>query len=98
METMGKKKRIFPASFKTRVALELIKGADTIAAICSKYGIHPTQAGHWKEQALLGLETVFSERRQGELRQKDEVIEELYKEIGKLTVELDWLKKKSAVR
>jgi transposase len=94
---MGTKKRVFPASFKTKVALELIKGTDTIGAICSKYEIHPTQAGHWKEQALSGLETIFSENVKNELRKKDETIEELYKQIGQLKVESDWLKKKSSI-
>jgi transposase-like protein len=97
MEDMGNIKRFHPASFKTKVALELIKGADTISAICSKYSIHPTQAGRWKEQALQGLETIFSEQRKNSLREKDILIEELYKQIGQLKVELDWLKKKSGL-
>lgn len=87
-------KRVHPASFKAKVALELIKGADTTAAICSRYGIHPTQAGKWKSQALAGLESGFSNQPQNELKAKDQVIEELYRQIGQMKVELDWLKKK----
>jgi len=91
---MGNIKRFHPASFKAKVALELIKEMENKSVICSKYGIHPTQAGRWKEEAVRGLEAVFSDKRANELRDKDEMIEELYKQIGQLKVELDWLKKK----
>lgn len=91
---MGNIKRFHPAAFKAKVALELIKEIDAKSVICSKYGIHPTQAGRWREEALKGLETVFSAKQLNELEQKDKMIEELYKQIGQLKVELDWLKKK----
>jgi len=94
---MGTIKRSFTPAFKARVALELIKEADTIAALCSKYGIHPTQAGKWKQQALMGLERNFSDTPAHELKAKDAVIDELYKQIGQLKVELDWLKKKLSI-
>ena len=84
-------KRSFPASFKARVALDLIREVDTIAVLCSKYGIHPTQAGKWKQAALAGLEVNFSDTPVRELKAKDEIIDELYKQIGQLKVELDWL-------
>ena len=91
-------KRLFPASFKAKVALDLIREIDTAAALCSKYGIHPTQAGKWKQQALAGLEIGFSGKPADELKAKDDMIDELYKQIGQLKVELDWLKKKLSVR
>lgn len=90
-------KRIHPASLKAKVALDLIKGTDTIATICSRYSIHPTQAGKWKALALAGLESNFSGKPFHEMKAKDEMIEELYKQIGQLKVELDWLKKKLSV-
>ena len=65
-----------------------------MSEICSKYEIHPTQAGRWKEQALQGLERLFTDKRTDELLEKNETIEELYKQIGQLKVESDWLKKK----
>lgn len=91
---MGNIKRVHPASFKAKVALELIKETDTIAAICSRYSIHPTQASAWKSLTLAGMESSFSGKPLLELKAKDEMIEELYKQIGQLKVELDWLKKK----
>ena len=87
-------KRNHPPGFKAKVALELIRGVDTIAVICSRYSIHPTQAGFWKKQALEGLAAIFAGLPAKELRAKDEMIGELYKQIGQLKVELDWLKKK----
>lgn len=91
---MSNIKRHHPPGFKAKVALELIREVDTVAVICSKYSIHPTQAGFWKRQALDGLSAIFAGLPVKELRAKDEMIEELYKQIGQLKVELDWLKKK----
>lgn len=93
---MGNIKRQHSASFKVKVALELIKGMDSQSSICSRYSIHPTQARKWKKQVFEGLETQFLEKgKNHELREKDRLIEELYKQVGQLKVELDWLKKKS---
>lgn len=86
-------KRRHQASFKAKVALDLI-GGEPMSETCSRYEIHPTQAGRWKEQALRGLEGLFTDKRTDDLREKNETIEELYKQIGQLKVESDWLKKK----
>lgn len=95
---MGNIKRKHSADFKSKVVLELIKETDTIATICSKHSIHPTQAGVWKQQALEGMKTIFATHaKHSEIKQKDELIEELYKQVGQLKVELDWLKKKVGV-
>lgn len=91
---MSYTKRSFAPDMKAKVALELIRETDTISQICSKFEIHPTQAGKWKQQAIQGLETVFSQKTSDALQRKDEIIDELYKQIGQLKVELDWLKKK----
>lgn len=91
---MGNIKRFHPASLKAKVALELVKEIDTVAVVCSRYGIHPTQAGKWKRQLLGNVENLFSEKPSNQLMEKDEIIDELYKQIGQLKVELDWLKKK----
>ena len=81
-------------SFKVKLALDMIKGVDSVAQICSRYGIHPSQAHKWKAQAVEGLETIFADKPNSALKEKNELIEELYKQIGQLKVELDWLKKK----
>lgn len=90
-------KRNHSAGFKAKVALELIKEIDKISSICSKYSIHPTQAGKWKQQALSGLEASFTGKTTDIIKSKDETIDELYKQIGQLKVELDWLKKKLSI-
>lgn len=89
------KKRLHSVSFKTKVALELLREKDTLSSICSRYSIHPTQARNWKAQAMETLQSGFlGSSKSDELKQKDQLIDELYKEIGQLKVELDWLKKK----
>jgi transposase-like protein len=94
---MGNIKRSHPAGFKAKVALDLIKEVDTLAAIASKYAIHPTQARQWKMQMLNNIEALFSDKPSTALKEKDELIDQLYKQIGQLKVELDWLKKKLSV-
>lgn len=96
-ETATTIKRNHPASFKAKVALEMIREIDTVNSICSRHSIHPTQAGIWKKIAITGLESAFSSSAANTLKSKDEMIEELYKQIGQLKVELDWLKKKLSV-
>lgn len=91
---MGNIKRSHPASFKAKIALDLIQEIDPISVICSKYSIHPTQARRWKNQAIEGLSVIFEDKLKPELKEKDELIEELYKQVGQLKVEHDWLKKK----
>lgn len=93
---MGNIKRSHSVSFKVKVALDLIREVDSVANICSKYGIHPSQAHKWKNRALEGLGVVFTDKVDSESKEKDKIIEELYKQIGQLKVELDWLKKKLA--
>jgi len=73
-------------------------GVKTISQICSEYQIHSTQAQRWKAQALGFLENSFNGQSfTQQLRQKDDFIEELYKQIGKLKYEVDWLKKKMGI-
>ena len=93
---MGNIKRQHSVSLKAKVALELLRGIESQSAICSRYSIHPTQARKWKAQFLAGMENLFGENGKNyEIREKDKLIEELYKQVGQLKVELDWLKKKS---
>jgi transposase len=91
---MSNIKRQHSASFKAKIAMELIKNTDTINAICSKYSIHPTQASMWKQQALTAIESGFNKKSDNNIKQKDELVDQLYRQIGQLTVERDWLKKK----
>ena len=94
---MGNIKRKHSTSFKVKVALDLIKEKDSVAVVCSRHSIHPTQAKRWKDRALEILAAGFNNKSAAEQKQKDELIDELYKQIGQLKVEMDWLKKNMGV-
>lgn len=87
-------KRQHTPEFKTKVVLELLKEDKMLTEICSQYAIHPTQARRWKEQALEVLKNTFNQKIEKQDKSKDQLIEELYKQIGQSKVETDWLKKK----
>jgi len=82
-------------AFKARVALEALKEEKTMAQISSEYGAHPNQIRQWRQKLLDELPGVFSDRRQKKDKETEEATSELYRQIGQLKVELDWLKKKS---
>ena len=88
-------RRTHDAGFKAKVALEAIKGEKTVAEISSKYGIHPNQIGKWKKEVLERLPELFNGKMKKADKTADELQSELYQQIGRLKVELDWLKKKS---
>ena len=89
---MTKPNRTFNIEFKARVALEALKGNKTLSQIASNFGVPPTQICNWKKQALGGITCVFSSSRTG-LRETDKKqLDVLYKQIGKLQVENDFLK------
>ena len=81
--------------FKAKVALEALKGEKTMAELSSEYGVHPNQIRQWRQKLVDELPGVFSDRRQKNEKEAEEVTAELYRQIGQLKVELDWLKKKS---
>ena len=83
------------AEVKAQVALAALRERETTAQIAVRYGVHPTQVGCWKRQAKESLVEVFSSDRQQHQEDQRELVEELYKQIGQLTMQLDWLKKKS---
>ena len=91
----GTRKR-YPASFKARVALEAAKQTKTLAELSGRYQVLSVQISQWKKQLLGGIESLFRDRR---LRDRDEsqaIQTELYEQIGRLKMELEWLKKKVA--
>jgi len=81
------------AAFKARVAIEALKDEKTMAQLSSEYGIHPNQIRQWRQKLLDELPVVFSDRRQKRVKEEGEEKSELYRQIGQLKVELDWLKK-----
>jgi len=85
---------------KAQIVLEILKEERTITQIASEYGIHPSQLYKWKAQAMEGLPSLFEDERKTEkaLRTTHErELNELYAEIGRLTTQLTWLKKKSGI-
>lgn len=94
-ERMMKKK--FDSAFKARVTIEALKGQKTVAEIAKMYEVHPNQIGKWKKAAMEELPGIFSGKREKEKVDQGELVDELYRQIGQLKVELDWLKKKSGI-
>ena len=86
-----------PPGLKAKVAVEAIKAHRTTAQIAQMFGVHPTQVGGWKKQALNGLPDVFGNGREHIRQQSDAEKDELYKQIGQLKVELDFLKKRAGL-
>lgn len=90
------KRRQLGPDLKAKVALTAIKGEMTISEISSKFQVHSSQIARWKKQALQGLMEIFSKNgKSPSPHDSSPMVEELYKEIGKLKVENEWLKKKS---
>jgi transposase-like protein len=90
---MSKQRKQYSAALKSKVALEAIKGVRSMNEIATHYGMHLNQVGQWKKQALEHLQEAFSDGRKRDERAETELQNELYQQIGKLKVELDWLKK-----
>ena len=94
-ETMFKNKKHCDSKFKAKVAFEAAKGEKTISQLASEYGVHPNQIGQWKKKLTQDLHFIF----EGKFAREDrnDIEPELYRQIGQLKVELDWLKKKSQI-
>ena len=88
------KRRTYSPVFKARVALAAMKNQSTISEIATEHGVHPIQISKWKKIAQDGLPKVFVDGRSREIQSHEEEKKMLYEEIGKLKVQLDWLKKK----
>lgn len=92
---MSNRKNHKPA-FKARVALEAIKGEQTISELASRYGVHPTQIHQWKRSLLDGAPEVFMRGKASPPTVDPDKIRDLHAKIGELTVERDFLSKKLA--
>lgn len=85
-------RRKFSGEFKAKVALEAIKAQETINQIATRYEVHPHQVTQWKQQLLQQAPAAFEQP--AALSQAEGVEEELYAQIGRLKMQLEWLKKK----
>jgi len=90
----AKKRKVHVPEFKAKVGLEALRGVKTINEIGQEYGVHPVQVGQWKKEIQEQAKTLFEGKRGPKPTATHQEPEWLYGEIGRLKVELDWLKKK----
>ena len=88
-------RKTFSKEQKARVALEALRGEKTVAQLSSEYGVHATQVNAWRKQALEGLPELFERSNGTDAKVQEVEKEQLYQQIGKLQVEVEWLRKKS---
>ncbi len=81
--------------FKFKVAMEAAKGTKTTNELAGQYGLHPTQISHWKRQLMEEGPSVFNSTTARDQRRQEAEQAELFEQIGRLKMELEWLKKKA---
>jgi transposase-like protein len=91
---MSKKRRQHSAALKAQVGLEALKEIQPIHVIAAKHQVHPTQVNQWKKEVTERLPEVFSKQTDANAAETQAREQELYAEIGKLKMQLEWLKKK----
>ena len=96
---MAKKRKVHSAAFKAQVALAAHKGDKTINELAGQYAVHPTLIHGWKKHLLAGAEGLFAGPVQAQAASADAEARqaELFEQIGRLKMELEWIKKKAAV-
>jgi putative transposase len=93
---MKRKRRIFGGAFRAKVALAAVKGDKTLAQLAEQFQVHPNQVSTWRKELIERAAQLFED---GRRRKPDDSMvsqEELYEQIGRLKMEVDWLKKKAA--
>jgi len=90
-------KKKYTAEEKAKIALEALKGNDTVNVLSSKFQVHSSQINSWKNIAKEAIISGFKDLSKNNHTSDTELIDELYRQIGQLKVELEWLKKKSAL-
>jgi transposase len=87
----------YSPKFKARVAMEAIRGEKTLSQLGSQFKVHPMQIAKWRKAALEQMPELFVDGRKVKARTGEAEANALYEEIGRLKVELDWLKKKAGM-
>ncbi len=90
---MGRKK--YSKELKARIALDAINGQKTIAELASEYGVHANQISTWKRQLLDAAPSAFTRGKDKDAEKKEIERDHLFKKVGQLQIEVDWLKKKT---
>jgi transposase len=92
---MAGKRRRFTAEFKARVVRAALREDKTLAELASQFGVHPNQITEWKRQVLDAMSEVFGRRKVADAKASEQHEARLYEQVGKLQVELEWMKKKA---
>jgi len=90
---MSRKK--YSKELKSRIAIDAIKGQKTMSELASEYGVHSNQIRKWKKQLLEAAPDIFTRGKDKEAEKKEVERDRLYKKVGQLQIEVDWLKKKT---
>jgi putative transposase len=93
-EAMARKRRLFSSTFKAKVALDAVRALKTVGELAKQHQVHPTQIALWKKQLLEGAEALFDQGQGKKSTDEGPPTAELYEQIGKLNMQLEWLKKK----
>ena len=86
----------YDSTFKAKVALAAVRGDKTISELASQHAVHGNLVSQWKRKLLANIELVFTEADDGQREDREALLNDLYQQIGRLKVELEWLKKKAA--
>ncbi len=95
---MGKRRsrKRYDAAFKAKAALAAARGDKTISELAKQFSVHGYLISQWKRKLLANIEQVFTEPDDGQREEQAALLDDLYQQIGRLKVELEWLKKKAA--
>lgn len=97
-KNMSNTRQRYSSEYKVKIVLEILSNTGTLTEIAWKYGLHPTMISGWKTEFLERSKEIFADPRikkiDTELKEKEEALDEAHRQIGQLTIERDWLKKK----
>ena len=93
---MSRKRRVLGSALKAKVALAAVRGDKTTAQLASQFGVHTSQVTAWKKRLQEGVPELFADGRKSRRDEQSVDEQELYEQIGRLKMEVEWLKKKSA--
>lgn len=88
------KRKKFSKEFKAKVAVEALKGQHTVNELAQEFGVHVSQINRWKKELLESAPEVFGQNKDRETKRMEMEKDQLYRKVGQLQVEVDWLKKK----